>query len=278
MEKHIDEPSNNKPSSDKPSSDKPSSDKPSNNKPSSDKPSSDKPSSDKPSSDKPSSDKPSSDKPSNNKPSSYRSNRPVRKVFLYNGDIKQPITAAGLFLTKLDNNGKLNILVQDVDINNIHPINRMNRRRITDLGGRFASTELITDLGGKVDSTDTSIIFTVARELYEESNGALYYSTENDNKNDNKQYLSIENLEKIIYNNEYKQFYTRASKYLLYFVKLPTSINIDFEKSGDFEACDKIKRNLQWITLADLLNKYSQHKVHIRLCDKPIIAYLRSIV
>ena len=123
-----------------------------------------------------------------------------------------------------------------------------------------------------------NLIFTVARELYEESNGAFYYSTENDKKPDNKQYLSIENLEKIIYNNEYKQIYVKTCKYLLYFVKLPTSINIDFEKSGDFEAYDKIKRNLQWITLADLLNKYSQNKIHIRLRNKSIIYYLRNII
>ena len=133
-------------------------------------------------------------------------------------------------------------------------------------------TQKLTDLGGRVDNTDTSPIATIARELYEESNGAFYYSTESGGK----KYLNINDLKGVIRNDKYNQIYSMISKYFLCFVNLPNTINIDLEKSGTYETHDVIKRELKWISINDFLAKYNENKVHIRLCDKPIIAYLRS--
>jgi len=151
-----------------------------------------------------------------------------KKNFFYEGNYKKQIKAAGLFFTRIDEDNNVNILVQDVDC-------YKNGKR----------TQKLTDLGGRVDNTDTSPITTIARELYEESNGAFYYSTESGEK----KYLNVNDLKEVIRNDKYNQIYSLISKYFLCFVNLPSTINIDFEKSGAYETHDVIKRELKWINI-----------------------------
>ena len=146
----------------------------------------------------------------------------MRKRFLFNGDSNNQIKGVGILFTRIDENGETQLLVQE-----------------TGKHKKKKYSEKISDFGGKVDDTDSSPIFTASRELHEESNGALYRKESKKAKNEDEQiknkqtkkYLDINELKKIVQNHKYKVIYSSNSKYLLYLVNFPSTINVDFTKT-----------------------------------------------
>jgi len=160
----------------------------------------------------------------------------VSHNFFYKNNKNYQIKAAGVLFTK-----NKNILFQHNTKNN-----------------------KLVDFGGKVDNNDTSPLYTACRELFEESNGAIY------NKN-NGQYLTINKLKSIVYNHKYRVIYIKNSKYLLFCVHFPSYLDINIDKIGTYEKLDKIDRIVKWINLNDLQEYKKNNKLHIRLNNNLVV-------
>ena len=196
----------------------------------------------------------------------------MRKRFLFNGDSNNQIKGVGILFTRIDENGETQLLVQE-----------------TGKHKKKKYSEKISDFGGKVDDTDSSPIFTASRELHEESNGALYRKESKKAKNEDEQisrhiddvqtkkYLDINELKKIVQNHKYKVIYSSNSKYLLYLVNFPSTINVDFTKAGAYEQLDKIKRDVKWISVTEFNSNYKTKKNHYRLFNNDLMTYLQSL-
>jgi len=192
----------------------------------------------------------------------------MRKRFLFNGDSNNQIKGVGILFTRIDENGETQLLVQE-----------------TGKHKKKKYSEKISDFGGKVDDTDSSPIFTASRELHEESNGALYRKESKKAKNEDEQiknkqtkkYLDINELKKIVQNHKYKVIYSSNSKYLLYLVNFPSTINVDFTKTGAYEQFDKIKRDVKWISVTEFNSNYKTKKNHYRLFNNDLITYFQSL-
>lgn len=197
----------------------------------------------------------------------------MRKRFLFNGDSNNQIKGVGILFTQIDENGETQLLVQE-----------------TGKHKKKKYSEKISDFGGKVDDTDSSPIFTASRELHEESNGALYRKESKKrpiNKKrqiskhiddvQTKKYLDINELKKIVQNHKYKVIYSSNSKYLLYLVNFPSTINVDFTKAGAYEQLDKIKRDVKWISVTEFNSNYKTKKNHYRLYNNDLITYFQSL-
>jgi len=192
----------------------------------------------------------------------------MRKRFLFNGDSNNQIKGVGILFTRIDENGETQLLVQE-----------------TGKHKKKKYSEKISDFGGKVDDTDSSPIFTASRELHEESNGALYRKESKKAKNEDEQiknkqtkkYLDINELKKIVQNHKYKVIYSSNSKYLLYLVNFPSTINVDFTKTGAYEQFDKIKRDVKWISVTEFNSNYKTKKNHYRLFNNDLMTYLQSL-
>ena len=118
------------------------------------------------------------------------------------------------------------------------------------------------DLGGKVDSTDESIYFSAAREIEEETNGAI------------KKESIIKRLE----NSSTKSLYLFSSKYLLFFTKATEDEEkLKKENIGNVEKNDNIKRTVYWISRKSLLESKLKKKVNFRLYNKKIYEILEKI-
>ena len=180
-------------------------------------------------------------------------NNTYKKRFLFNKKDSNPILAVGVIFTKTINDKK-HLLVQEI----LHHELKKNINKLT-------------DFGGKVDETDTSPINTLARELHEESNGSFYY------ENNKKDYLSIEELQQLIQNHKFKIIYSERSKYLLYFVNFPSTLKIDYNKAGDYEQLDKIKRKVKWVSKDEFLSYMNKKKIHYRLFDRRILNFIKKI-
>ena len=192
----------------------------------------------------------------------------MRKRFLFNGDSNNQIKGVGILFTQIDENGETQLLVQE-----------------TGKHKKKKYSEKISDFGGKVDDTDSSPIFTASRELHEESNGALYRKENKKAQNENEQikneqtkkYLDINELKKIVQNHKYKVIYSSNSKYLLYLVNFPSTINVDFTKAGAYEQLDKIKRDVKWISVTEFNSNYKTKKNHYRLFNNDLMTYFQSL-
>jgi 8-oxo-dGTP pyrophosphatase MutT (NUDIX family) len=179
-----------------------------------------------------------------------------KKRFLYNGNKSKQINAVGVLFVKYDYDSD-----SDSYTYNFLTLTNKNSKN-PKLNG------LISDIGGKVEEEDTSPINTLARELFEETNGSLYYTYQDDSI----EYLSVEKLQILIANNKIKIVYNESSKYLLYFVKFPSTLSIDIEQFGDVEELTGIIRELNWYTSKDLLKT-----LHFRLRNKTITDTIKNI-
>lgn len=96
------------------------------------------------------------------------------------------------------------------------------------------------DLGGKINLEDDTIVHTIVRELFEETNELM-------GSKDNQ--LSLKNA---------KFFYIKESKYIL-IVVTKNNINIEDDLSmyGMIEDFTNIHRHLEWIDIKNILN----HKI-----------------
>ncbi len=134
--------------------------------------------------------------------------RIMRRHFLFQG---KPVFAAGVILSKLVD-GRQHLLLQEKK------------------GG-------FQDLGGKVEEGDTTVLDTIAREAYEETNGLL-------DKEDLKSRLSSD---------ERDYYYVAHSKYLFTILDATEKEGaLDEEAFGSKEEGQGYERRIKWIPVADL--------------------------
>jgi 8-oxo-dGTP pyrophosphatase MutT (NUDIX family) len=176
-----------------------------------------------------------------------------RKCFYYEDNDEQPILAAGVLFIKEEKDKKF-VLMQKV-IEKDKP-------------------DEYSDFGGKIDLDDDIVVDTIARELCEELNCGLYEKVKKKHV-----YLdTIEKLKNLILENIVKLIYQRTAKYFVIIAKLPKNIMLDFEKIGDFEKLDKVKRKVEWISYEDFIKLYNgnnnrPNQIHPRLWGNQILTF-----
>lgn len=117
------------------------------------------------------------------------------------------------------------------------------------------------DLGGTADLTDIDIYHTVAREVFEESNGLINY-------NDILSRIKKSNF-----------IVSKTSKYILFIIPANADeINLKTEDFGDREIHDNIPRTISWVPLSEFLNKnVIRDKLNFRLKNRNIFEYLKKL-
>ena len=171
----------------------------------------------------------------------------LRKVFYYKNDNTLEIKAGGVLFIR----GKTNkeVLIQ----------------KALETNGKLR----YSDFGGKVDDDDITIDYTIARELYEESNGGIR------NKS-TKEYLSIDELNKMINNNIQIEIFIPFIKYILKIVYFDDDkYEIDFNMTGTREKKDNIKRIVQWITYDEFIKYYNSKSLHPRIVFPSILSFFK---
>lgn len=114
------------------------------------------------------------------------------------------------------------------------------------------------DFGGKTDNKDKNFKHTVAREVYEESNGIF------------KKGDILDKIKNII------PLYKETSKYILYFLELNEMI--DVKQFGDHEICEGIPRTVEWIDIDSLKDsEFIKNKLNFRLKFKEFFKHLKDI-
>jgi hypothetical protein len=111
------------------------------------------------------------------------------------------------------------------------------------------------DFGGKTDPRDASIKETIAREVFEESNGVFTRGFV---------HSQIKG----------KGVYMRSGKYLLYFIELHE--RIDVSKFGTIETTEQIPRTVEWIESNLFLSR--NINIHPRLRSPLIFSHIFSLV
>ncbi len=171
----------------------------------------------------------------------------IRKVFYYKDDTKMEIKAGGILFV----HGKENkeVLIQ----------------KIFEKDGKIK----YSDFGGKTDNDDLTIDDTIARELYEESNGGIR------NKY-TKQILSIDELRKMIDENIQIEILIPMVKYILKIVYFDDSkYELDFSIIGTYEKKDKIKRFVEWISYDEFIKYYDSKSLHPRMVFPSILNFFK---
>lgn len=177
--------------------------------------------------------------------SGKRSGKPEKKksnVFFYKDDKTMEIKAGGILF--IHGKTKNEVLIQ----------------KVIEKDGKIRHS----DFGGKIDDGDITIEDTIARELHEETNGAIR------NKS-TKEYLSIAELRKMIDEDIRMEIYIQFAKYLLKIVYFDDDkYEIDFNRTGTSEKKDNIKRVVEWITYDEFIKYYKSKSLHPRM-DYPSI-------
>jgi len=171
----------------------------------------------------------------------------LRKVFYYKNDKTLEIKAGGVLFIHWKTNKE--VLIQ----------------KALETSGKLR----FSDFGGKVDDDDITIDYTIARELYEESNGGIR------NKS-TKEYLSIDELNKMINNNIQIEIFIPFIKYILKIVYFDDDkYEIDFNMTGTREKKDNIKRIVQWITYDEFIKYYNSKSLHPRIVFPSILSFFK---
>ena len=149
-----------------------------------------------------------------------------RPTFYLNDDTDKPLRAGGvLFYRKNPDTDKYEIML-------IH------------------SRDKYEDFGGRTDKIDKTIIQTVAREVYEESNKIF------------KKKFIRSKLKKT------EPIYIKYCKYALYFIELKYYYHPEI--FGDREFHDNISRTIEWIPYDEFIEKDFYDKLNFRL-KMPIV-------
>uniref|UniRef100_A0A6C0EAI7 Nudix hydrolase domain-containing protein n=1 Tax=viral metagenome TaxID=1070528 RepID=A0A6C0EAI7_9ZZZZ len=158
-----------------------------------------------------------------------------RKAFYYNNDKSKPVTAAGLIIYKFEEDKMKLLLIES--------------------RGQYE------DIGGRVDEDDKTIIDTVVREVYEESNKLIK------RKNTRKKLQDAPSV------------YNAKCKYVVYFIEATKRQKEMTKKDfGDKELHDNIKRTISWID-TDVVNdsKIVKYKLAWRLKYYPVLNQIKKI-
>ncbi len=131
-----------------------------------------------------------------------------RPTFYYKNNKKNPIRAGGVLFYRF---------FPDFEMLLINPNNKIRYE----------------DFGGKTDEQDKNILETIAREVYEESNGIF------------SQKWTINELEYAT------NIYIKQSKYLLYFVNITNLENVYKKDFGEKEFHENIKRTVEWVKVPE---------------------------
>lgn len=159
-----------------------------------------------------------------------------RPTFLFNNNNDMPVKAGGvIFYRFIDSDMEL-LLIENEGI--------------------------YEDLGGRTDNKDNDIYETVAREVYEESNGKFKKAK----------------VEKYI-RNANNHTYVSRSKYIIFLIEASEKeskyTTADF---GDREIHDNIPRKIKWISLELFLKQeIIRHKLNWRLKNKNLFDMLKKI-
>ena len=153
---------------------------------------------------------------------SYKNGRPTF-YHLGKGDKNSEIRAAGALFYSFKNNN-LNLLMI-----------------------RKTNDKIYEDFGGKTDMEDMTILDTISREVFEESNKIF-----------KKEFV----MKKLLNKNSIK-IYNNKSKYLLFLIRL--NFNINPSKFGNVEFHDNIKRTVKWINYQKYENLKLNNKINPRL-------------
>jgi hypothetical protein len=122
------------------------------------------------------------------------------------------------------------------------------------------SREKFEDLGGTTDTKDKTILDTISREVYEESNKLI-------SKESIK--ARIEKLTPI---------YIKTSKYLLYILEATEEeAKLKSELFGKLELHDNIKRTVHWMKYNRIKDEDYQEKLNFRLKYYPVFNKLKSV-
>lgn len=159
-----------------------------------------------------------------------------KKIFYLNKHEEKPVGAGGVILYRFINGINMELL-------------------LVESRGNYE------DFGGCVDDEDDTIIDTVAREAYEESN----------------KLLKIKSIKKRL--NDAQFAYSERSKYVVYVIcanEREEQLNSD--DFGDIEIHDNISRKVKWIPLDVFLAKeVIQYKLNWRLKNKTLFDILKNI-
>jgi len=157
----------------------------------------------------------------------------IKKIFYFNDDEEKPVTAGGAIIYKIVNN-KIKLLLADTRGN-------------------------YEDLGGRCDLSDRNIYSTIAREVFEESNGLL----------DKK--LIKKRLKKTT------PIYIPKSKYLVFIIRATEDeSNLICSDFGDIEIHDNIKRKIKWLDLKFIESKVIfNDKLAWRLKNRKLIEKIK---
>ena len=158
-----------------------------------------------------------------------------RKTFFLDDNKEKPITAGGVMIYRFNNN--------DIEV------------LLADTRGTFE------DLGGCADKKDKTILSTIAREAYEESNELL-------NKRKIKKRLK-----------DAPFIYVQKMKYVVYFIPANSEetklISSDF---GNIEKHDQILRKINWFPLTTLKRSdIFKEKLNWRIKNRKIYDLLTQI-
>lgn len=170
-----------------------------------------------------------------------------RKVFYYKNDKTLEIKAGGVLFIHWKTNKE--VLIQ----------------KALETNGKLR----YSDFGGKVDDDDITIDYTIARELYEESNGGIRSKS-------TKEDLSIDELNKMMNDNIQIEIFIPFIKYLLKIVYFDDDkYEIDFNRTGTREKKDNIKRVVQWITYDEFIKYYNSKSLHPRIGFPSILSFFK---
>ena len=104
------------------------------------------------------------------------------------------------------------------------------------------------DFGGKVEFEDDTIIHTIIRELYEESNKLI---------GDERNKINLSNAE---------FFYVKQAKYILAVLDSNSiKIDDDLTKYGSFEGHTNIERYVKWVDCSAIINNKNNLNINPRL-------------
>jgi hypothetical protein len=166
---------------------------------------------------------------------SYKKGRPT---FYYKGieNTYNEIRAGGVIFYKFQG-GKLKLLL----INKTHD-------------------QLYEDFGGKTDMEDYTILDTITREIYEESNKII-----------KKKFI----MRKLLNKNSC-ELYNNKSKYLVFLIKL--NFHVTGKQFGNKEIHDDIDRTVEWIDYEKYEKLKLKNKINPRLNFKQLEEELNFII